>query len=414
MFGVAGAQRHPADFASGGFAVRRFFASCGFLLMVRLEEILTAAAHEQGFVLVGFAPLRRLDNRAKFFNRWLDEGRAGEMRWLGRDPERRLDSRRIDPRLRSVVSLGYPYAAPTIPDIDWRAAMRGRIAAYALGPDYHDTVLARARAVAARLKSERPDAVTRAYVDTGAVFEREWAAAARIGWFGRNTNLLNRHHGSYFLLAEIFTDAEFAPSGEPYREHCGTCRQCLDLCPTGALAEGYVIEPRVCISYLTIEHRGPIPIALRPQLGNWIFGCDVCQEVCPWNGSAGTAPEEALMPFLPSLMTLDDDGFRRRFCKSAVRRAKRRGLLRNGAVVLGNSGNPDAVPVLARSLGDEIEPLVRAHAAWALGQLGGSGARAALERCCKTETDADVGAEVQAALAAAAGDVPHGHKHNSA
>jgi len=374
--------------------------------MARLEQILTAAAHAQGFVLVGFAPLRRLDNRAEFFNRWLAKGRQGEMGWLARDPERRFDPRRIDPRLRSVVSLGYPYAAPAIPDIDWRAAMRGRIAAYALGPDYHDTVLARARAVAARLKSERPDAVTRAYVDTGAVFEREWAAEARIGWFGRNTNLLNRHHGSYFFLAEIFTDAEFEPSGEPYREHCGTCRQCLDLCPTGALAEGYVIEPRVCISYLTIEHRGPIPAALRAKLGNWIFGCDVCQEVCPWNVSAAGAPDDALMPFLPELMALDDDGFRRRFGRSAVARTRRRGLLRNAAVVLGNSGNPDAVVVLARSLGDEIESLVRSHAAWALGRLGGASARATLERRRKAETDPEVGAEIAAALAAAAGEAP--------
>jgi len=374
--------------------------------MARLEEILTAAAHEQGFVLVGFAPLRRLDDRAEFFNRWLDEGRQGEMGWLGRDPERRLDPRRIDPRLRSVVSLGYPYAAPAIPDIDWRAAMRGRIAAYALGPDYHDTVLARARAVAARIKDERPDAVTRAYVDTGAVFERDWAAAARIGWFGRNTNLLNRHHGSYFFLAEIFTDAEFTPSGEPYREHCGTCRQCLDLCPTGALAEGYMIEPRVCIFYLTIEHRGPIPVELRPKLGNWIFGCDVCQEVCPWNVSTQAAPDEALMPFLPGLMALDDDSFRRRFGKSAVARTRRRGLLRNAAVVLGNSGNRDAVAVLASSLQDEIEPLVRSHAAWALGRLGGASARATLERRRRIETDSEVDAEIEAALAAAAGDAP--------
>jgi epoxyqueuosine reductase len=380
--------------------------------MALLEQILTAAAHEQGFVLVGFAPLRRLDSRTDFFNRWLAEGRAGEMGWLGRDPERRFDPRRIDPRLRSVVSLGYPYAAPAIPDLDWRAAMRGRIAAYAMGPDYHDTVLARAHAVAARLKDERPGAVTRAYVDTGAVFEREWAAEARIGWFGRNTNLLNRHHGSYFFLAEIFTDAGFEPSGDPYREHCGTCRQCLDLCPTGALAKGYVIEPRVCISYLTIEHRGPIPVDLRSKLGNWVFGCDVCQEVCPWNVSEGVAPYEALMPFLPALMALDDDGFRRRFGKSAVARTRRRGLLRNAAVVLGNSGNRDAVAVLARSLAYEIEPLVRSHAAWALGQLGGARARAALDRRRKTEPDPAVGLEIEAALAA--GESSRGRNGNPA
>jgi epoxyqueuosine reductase len=314
--------------------------------------------------------------------------------------------------LRSIVSLGYPYAAPAIPDIDWRAAMRGRIAAYALGPDYHDTVLKRARVVAARLMDERPDVSTRVYVDTGAVFEREWAAEARLGWFGRNTNLLNRHHGSYFFLAEIFTDAEFEPSGEPYREHCGTCRQCLELCPTGALAEGYVIEPRLCISYLTIEHRGPIPVALRSRLGNWIFGCDICQEVCPWNVNTGAAPDDALMPFLPGLMMLDDDGFRRRFGKSAVARTRRRGLLRNAAVVLGNSGNRDAVGVLARSLETEIEPLVRSHAAWALGRLGSATARAALERRRGTEIDPDVSAEIEAALTAP-GEAPARLDRNS-
>src|ERR1700730_1227853 len=325
--------------------------------MAQLEEIVTAAAQEQGFVLVGFAPLRRLDNREEFFKRWLAEGRQGEMAWLGRDPERRLDPRCIDPRLRSIISFGYPYAAPAIPDIDWRAAMRGRIAAYALGPDYHDTVLKRARVVAARLVNERPDVPTRVYVDTGAVFEREWAAETRLGWFGRNTNLLNRYHGSYFFLSEIFTDVEFAMSPEPYREHCGTCRRCLDLCPTDALADGYVIEPRVCISYLTIEHRGPISPELRPKLGNWIFGCDICQEVCPWNddAAAATPPCDELMPSLPELMALDDEGFRRRFGKSAIKRTKRRGLLRNAAIALGNSENPAAIPILARTLAEEPE-----------------------------------------------------------
>ena len=374
--------------------------------MPRLEEIVTAAAHEQGFTLVGFARLRRLDNRTEFFQQWIGEGRAGEMGWLARDPERRFDPHRIDPRLRSVVSLGFPYPAPSLPDVDWRASLRGRIAAYALGPDYHDTVLARARVVAARLEAARPDVITRAYVDTGAVFEREWAAEARLGWFGRNTNLLNRYRGSYFFLAEIFTDAELEPSGEPYRNHCGTCRQCLDLCPTGALNDGYVIEPRICISYLTIEHRGPIPRSLRSKIGAWIFGCDICQEVCPWNPSTGTTPEDALMPFLPDLMALDDEGFRRRFRKTAVSRARRRGLLRNASVVLGNTGNPAAVPALARTLQEEAEPLVRSHAAWALGRLGGASARHALEQGRPREQDAQVRAEIDAAILEAAGDLP--------
>ncbi len=368
--------------------------------MAGLEEILRIAAREQGFVLVGFARLRRLDDREQFFDDWHREGRQGEMAYLARDPEGRLDPRHIDPCLRSVISLGYPYAAPAVPNIDWRGAMRGRIAAYALGPDYHDAVLKRAHGVAARLMTERPGAVTRAYVDTGAVFEREWAAEARLGWFGRNTTLLNRHHGSYFFLTEIFTDIDLAPAGEPYRDHCGTCRQCLDLCPTGALAQGYVMEPRLCISYLTIEHRGPIPVALRPALGNWIFGCDICQEVCPWNIASGAASEDALIPLLPELMALDEDGFRRRFGKSAVRRTKRRGLLRNAAVALGNTGNRDALPALAQTLEREIEPLVRAHAAWAMGQIGGPRAQLTLERCRRRELDASVAAEIGAALSA--------------
>ena len=216
------------------------------------------------------------------------------MAYLAREPERRFDPRRLDPRLRSVISLGYPYHAPAPVDLDWRREIRGRIASYALGDDYHDRVMAQARLVASDLQRLRPDALTRLYVDTGPVFEREWATEASMGWFGKNTNLLNRTHGSYFFLAEIFTDLELGQSKprEPYGDYCGTCRRCLDLCPTRALQDGYVMEARRCISYLTIELRGPIPADLRPQMGNWIFGCDVCQEVCPWNEAGGTQVSE--------------------------------------------------------------------------------------------------------------------------
>ena len=365
------------------------------------EELIAATAREQGFILTGFAPLRTLNDRTEFFDQWLAEGRAAEMNWLAREPERRIDPRVLDPRLRSVVSLALPYTPPRPPDLDWRAELRGRIAAYALGPDYHDVVKAKARVVADALTAAIPGAITRVYVDTGPVFEREWAIEARLGWFGRNTNLLNRYHGSYFFLAEILTDAQFEPSGEPYREHCGSCRQCLALCPTGALTDGYRLEPRLCISYLTIEHRGPIPPAMRPQLGNWIFGCDVCQEVCPWNDDhARAAPiNDALMPSLAELMALDDDGFRRRFARSAIKRTKRRGLLRNAAIVLGNSGNPAAIPILMRALGHEPEALIRSHAAWSLGQLGGGASRRALEAARTREPDASVAAEIALAIA---------------
>jgi len=365
------------------------------------EEKVARAAQEQGFILTGFAPLRSLDERRDFFNRWLAEGRPADMTWLAREPERRVDPRTLHPRLRSVVSLAYPYTPPRPPALDWRAELRGRIAAYALGPDYHDVVLRKARLVADALAVAIPGALSRVYVDTGPVFEREWAAEARLGWFGRNTNLLNRYHGSYFFLAEILTDVEFEPAGEPYREHCGTCRRCLDLCPTGALTDGYRLEPRLCISYLTIEHRGPLPLAMRPRLGNWIFGCDVCQEVCPWNDDHTRAARinDALMPSLTELMSLDDDGFRTRFGRSAVKRTKRRGLLRNVAVVLGNSGNPGAIPILARALAGEPEALVRSHAAWALGELGGGAVVRALESVRTRESDPAVVDEIALALA---------------
>ncbi len=361
-----------------------------------LEKELTSVARSQGFALIGFARLRPLP-RDKFYARWLADGRAGEMGYLAREPERRFDPRTIDSRMRSVISLAYPYRAPRAPRIDWRSELRGRIASYALGSDYHDYVTAAARQVADELAIIRPGAVTRPYVDTGPVFEREWASASGLGWFGKNTNILNREHGSYFFLAEIFTDVEFDAAVEPYGEYCGTCRRCLDLCPTNALAEGYLMEPRLCISYLTIELRGPIPVPLRPKIGNWIFGCDICQEVCPWNDEHANV-EEALAPSLRELLALDDEGFQRRFRRSAVKRAKRRGLLRNVAVALGNSGNPDAIEPLSRALEGDREPLVRSHCAWALGRLDCARARDALDRRLGLEADTAVHAEIAAAL----------------
>lgn len=360
-------------------------------------ELVTRAANELGFVLVGFARLRPLDEREAFYRRWLADGGHASMAYLAREPERRFDPRRLDARLKSVVSLGYPYAARATPSVDWRGEMRGRIAAYALGRDYHDVVKRRALALAKMIAQLRPGSVTRTYVDTGPVFEREWAAESRIGWFGKNTMLLNRERGSYFFLAEIFTDAEFGATTEPYREHCGTCRRCLDLCPTGALADGYVMRSELCISYQTIENRGSIPRAMRRKLGNWIFGCDICNEVCPWNEIAAGEATDDLMPRLPDLLALTDEQFSRRFTVSAVKRAKRRGLLRNVAVVLGNTKNPDAVAPLTRALEGEREPLIRSHAAWALGEVGGGAARRALERA-RGDSDASVREEAAAAL----------------
>jgi len=364
--------------------------------MIGLEQEITAAAQAQGFVLVGFAALRGLP-REEFYGQWLADGRHGEMAYLAREPERRFDPRRLDSRLRSVISLGFPYQTPVAGNVDWKREMRGRIASYALGDDYHDRVMAKARIVAVDLQRLRPNSLTRLYVDTGPVFEREWAREASTGWFGKNTDLLNRTHGSYFFLAEIFTDLELGNPREPYGDYCGTCRRCLDLCPTRALEDGYVMEARRCISYLTIELRGPIEADLRPQIGNWIFGCDICQEVCPWN-EEGRLQVSELQPYLSDLLALDEAGFRARFRNSAIKRAKRRGLLRNVAVALGNTGNPDAVPILEQSLREEPEPLVRLHVAWALGRLGGDRSRKALQIAATAERDQAVATEIEVAL----------------
>lgn len=362
-----------------------------------LIDDIKEAAQSFGFVLAGFAPLKNLSRR-EFFNQWLDGERHGEMAYMSRQPERRFDPKLLDPRLRSVISLAYPYPAPPVTpsNAGWQASLRGRIAAYALGPDYHDRVLAAAGNLATVLAGMRPGCRTRLYVDTGPVLEREWAREAGLGWFGKNTNLLNRRQGSYFFLAEIFTDLDLPAPAAPYRDHCGRCRRCLDLCPTGALEDGYLLDARLCISYLTIELRGAIAPAIRSRIDNWIFGCDVCQEVCPWNDQ-GPAEVSELTPYLPELLALDEEGFRARFARTAIKRTKRRGLARNVAIALGNSGNPAAVDPLARAMAGDPEPLVRGHAAWALGQIGGRDARRALELGEQSEREPTVRTEIEAA-----------------
>jgi epoxyqueuosine reductase len=360
------------------------------------HERITAEARAVGFPLAGCAPLGPLE-RGPFLSAWLAEGRAGEMAYLAQRTAERIDPRRAIPWARSVIALAYPYRPPPPPPPDWRATLRGRIAAYALGTDYHGRVGERLDELTARLSAAFPGARFRPYVDTGAVLEREWAARAGVGWIGRNTLLLHRVAGSYFFLAELFTDLEVDAVPLP-ADHCGTCTRCHTACPTGALGPGYTMDPRRCISYLTIEHRSAIPLPLRPALENWVFGCDLCQEACPWNDEAPDPDAaEALSPHLPSLLGLDAEAFRARFRSTAVARAKRRGLLRNVAVALGNSDNREAVTPLVRALQD-TEPLVRGHAAWALGRLGGSSARAALDAVRRRETDAEVGAEIIAAL----------------
>ncbi len=367
---------------------------------MRLEESIRAQAYRLGFALCGFA---RIDPppHAEFVQRWLAAGNAAGMSYIARGMPKRLEPRLILPPACSVVTVGYRYTPPALPVLDWRAEMRGRIAAYAFGDDYHEVVGEQLRKLARAIGELRPGTLARAYVDTGPVLEREWAACGGIGWFGKNTNILHMHEGSWFFLGEILTNLELEPD-PVLADRCGRCTRCLDRCPTAALKPGYVLDARLCISYLTIEHCGAIPVELRAQVGNWIFGCDVCQEVCPWNERRarrqGGPPTATLLPYLPELLRLTPGEFRQRFRRTALWRAKREGLARNAAVALGNSGNPAAVEALADSLGTDPAPVVRVHAAWALGRIGDPAGRRALKAAWRGESNPTVRDEIDAAL----------------
>lgn len=365
-----------------------------------LKARIRAEARRLGFGLCGFAPLAPLPH-ADFVRRWVADGNAAGMAYIERGLAKRLDPRLLVPELRGIITVGYRYLPPPVPPVDWRDQLRGRIAAYAFGTDYHLTVKRLLRALAAYVRGLGKDVIARPHVDTGAVLEREWAAVGGVGWFGKNTTILHTDEGSYFFLGEVLTNLEL-DADPPIGDHCGTCTRCLDLCPTAALRPGYVLDARRCISYWTIEHHDTIPVAMRSQLGNWVFGCDVCQEVCPWNDKLvrqQPAPSaDTLLPFLPDLLHLSDAQFRAHFRNTAVRRIKRDGFVRNVAIALGNTGNPAAVEPLTDALRHDPADLVRAHAAWALGAIGDAAARRALTLAWRRETSEAVRTEIGACL----------------
>ncbi len=322
------------------------------------------------------------------------------MGWLERNLDRRTDPGAVVPQARSILMLARDYQTGHEATED---PTRGRLSRYAWGEEYHEVLGAAVQRLYERIRELCPEATGRYYVDTGPVMEKAWAELAGLGWIGKHTNLLGTQTGSWFFLAAVILDVEL-DYGVPERDHCGTCRACIDVCPTDAIVAPYVLDARRCISYLTIEHRGPIPPHLRAPIGNRIFGCDDCQDVCPWNRYARLTEDttfaprtENEAPRLRELMRLDADGFRHRFRHSPVRRAKYAGFLRNVAIALGNSGDPASVPVLAERLSDD-EPLVRGHCAWALGQLGGAVAHDALDTARAVEADGWVSEEIRMAL----------------
>lgn len=330
-----------------------------------------ALAREAGFDLAGVAAAAP-PPRAGFLSEWVARGHAGEMRWLAEQAERRSDVRRSFPWARSVVCVGLQYDTEA-PRTAAAKVGRGWISRYAWGDDYHDVMRRLLRRLCGRLQAELGPLEARAFADTGPVAEKAYAAAAGLGSWGKNACLLHPEHGSFFFLGTIVTDLELTPDA-PRPDLCGSCRACLDACPTAAFPAPYVLDATRCISYLTIELRGAVPEALREGMGRHVFGCDLCQDVCPWNqarrsGGAAFAPRAGLLaPDLLRLSELDEAGFRALGRRSAIARARRRGLLRNVAVALGNAGGAGARAALER-LARDADPLVREHAEWALGRL---------------------------------------------
>ncbi len=384
-------------------------------------EAVKGEARRLGFELVGITTPES-PAHLDIYEHWLERGCQGEMGYLAseRALARRRDPRLLLPECRSIIVLGtrYPSAlTQTTPRTGWR----GKVAAYAWGSDYHEVLPELMEWLVAFIQNlAEMTFAYRCYTDSGPLLERELAQRAGLGWIGKNTCLIHPQKGSYFLLSEILLGLDLAPDPAFTADRCGACRRCLDACPTGCIQPDRTLDARRCLSYLTIELKGAIPTELRASLGEWVFGCDICQQVCPWNvrfaHPAATLENYDLLPGLsprpgvpdPDLtedLALDPDGFNQKFRHSALKRLKRRGYGRNLAVALGNlaaseAGSGDiqeAVSALSRALAGDPEPLVRGHAAWALGRIGNQIAREALRQAEQNELDEVVLQEIHRA-----------------
>jgi epoxyqueuosine reductase len=363
-----------------------------------LKDALANEARALGFDCVGVTDPDAIAEAGRHFRAFLDTGAHGDMDWLAANPERRADPRLLWPDVRSIIMLGVNYGPDQNPLDILQQRTRGAISVYAQGDDYHDLIKKRLK-VLARWLVAKSGAEVKVFVDTAAVMEKPLAQAAGLGWQGKHTNLVSREFGSWLFLGAIFTTTDL-PRDEPDSDHCGSCQACLDICPTAAFPAPYKLDARRCISYLTIESKGPIPHEFRKAIGNRIYGCDDCLAVCPWNkfAQAGreaklTAREQLRAPGLADLARLDDAAFRLLFAKSPVKRIGRDRFIRNVLIAIGNSGEPVLAIEAERLLNDQ-NPLVRGAAVWALSHLMGReafGARAV--GAIDSEADESVRAE---------------------
>jgi len=366
------------------------------------SALIKQLANEAGFDLAGIAPAVTPEGYHQFLD-WLNQGYAGEMSYLERRKEAYQHPQYVMSSVRSVLMLAINYKTVEPPPL---SGTQARISRYAWGStDYHKVIRKKLKQLSKQIREHWPDCETRGIVDTAPLLERDFAQLAGLGWIGKNTLLLNKTEGSWFFLAGMLLSDELEYDAPHQSSHCGTCTRCLDACPTDAFVEAGTLDARKCISYLTIELRDqPIPRELRSGMQEWIFGCDVCQDVCPWNRKAPVSREPRFQPVEPfspvdaiELLSLDEAAFQERFQSTPMSRSRRAGLLRNAAIVLGNLGDSSAVPVLLTALHDS-EPLIRGAAAWALGDLGGVEIAAALEQQLKAEADTNVVHELQWAI----------------
>jgi epoxyqueuosine reductase len=345
-----------------------------------LRQALEEKARSLGFCAFGVAPADAAPRSGERLREWLASGAHGDMIWMEETAERRASPRGLWPEVKSVISLGMSYAPAVDPLALAERPELGRISVYAQGGDYHDTVKKTLKALARWLVEEAAAQSGQAcelkvFVDTAPVMEKPLAEAAGIGWQGKHSNLVSREDGNWLFLGAIFTTLELQP-GAPHAPRCGSCTRCLDACPTNAFPAPFQLDARRCISYLTIEHKGPIPDEFREAIGNRIYGCDDCLSVCPWNRFAQSARANAAFlpraeltaPDLADLLALDDPSFRAVFSGSPIKRIGRNRMVRNAAIAAGNSGRADLIPVLQRLVEDE-DPVVAEAASWALGRL---------------------------------------------
>jgi epoxyqueuosine reductase len=339
-----------------------------------LRDALAAEATRLGFASFGIAAADAAPQAGERLRQWLAEGRHGNMLWMAETADRRASPRGLWPDVRSIVMLGTSYAPALDPLRHADHSDTGVISVYAQGSDYHDVIKKRLKALARWLVAAAPDSELKVFVDTAPVMEKPLAAAAGLGWQGKHTNIVSRSHGSWLFLGALYTTLELAPD-TPHPDRCGSCTRCQTACPTNAFPAPYQLDARRCISYLTIEHKGPVPEELRALLGNRIYGCDDCLAVCPWNRFAVAARElafqpraELTAPALADLLALDDAGFRQVFAGSPIKRIGRDRMVRNCLYAAGNSGDAALLPAITALLGDS-DPAVAEASGWALARL---------------------------------------------